>query len=354
LFALKRIDVKILIVGPSWVGDMVMAQTLFMALKERDPDAVIDVLAPQWSRPILERMPEVNAALDMPVGHGSLQLGMRRKLGKQLGREGYDQAIVLPNSLKSALVPFFSGIPERTGWRGEMRYALLNDIRLLDKARYPLMIERFIALAYAPGAKLPETLSRPKLVVDAANVKASLERYSLDLTRPVLVLCPGAEFGEAKRWPANHYATVAQHKINEGWQVWLFGSEKDHAGADQIKAQITEKAQQQCVNLAGETSLADAVDLMSVADAVVSNDSGLMHIAAALGRRLVVLYGSSSPDFTPPLNDDVKVLRTGIECSPCFKRECPLDHLKCLKDLQAEMVLAAMEELLPDTLKQVN
>jgi len=331
---------------------MVMAQTLFMALKERDPEAIIDVLAPQWSRPILERMPEVHAALDMPVGHGSLQLGMRRKLGKQLGREDYDQAIVLPNSLKSALVPFFAGIPARTGWRGEMRYALLNDIRLLNKARYPLMIERFIALGYAPGAKLPEKLPRPKLVVDAANVKTSLERYALDLTRPVLVLCPGAEFGEAKRWPANHYGTVAQRKINEGWQVWLFGSGKDHAVAEQIKSQLTEKARQQCVNLAGETSLADAVDLMSVADAVVSNDSGLMHIAAALGRTLVVLYGSSSPDFTPPLNDHVKVLRTGIECSPCFKRECPLEHMKCLKDLQAERVLTALGELLPDTLQQ--
>ena len=251
-------------------------------------------------------------------------------------------------------MPFFAGIPERTGWRGEMRYMLLNDIRLLNKSRYPLMIERFIALAYKPGAKLPDKLPRPKLVVDAANVKASLECYSLDLKRPVLALCPGAEFGEAKRWPANHYATVAQHKINEGWQVWLFGSEKDHRVAEQIKSQIADKARQHCVNLAGKTSLADAVDLMSVADAVVSNDSGLMHIAAALGRTLVVLYGSSSPDFTPPLNERVKVLRTGIECSPCFKRDCPLGHLKCLKDLHAERVLEAMQELLPDTLKQVH
>lgn len=345
---------RILIVGPSWVGDMVMAQTLFIALKSRHPEAIIDVLAPQWSRPILERMPEVNSALDMPVGHGSLQLAMRRKLGRQLAREGYDQAIVLPNSLKSALVPFFAAIPKRTGWRGEMRYGLLNDIRLLNKARYPLMIERFIALAGKASAALPAPLPRPNLVVNAANVKTSLEKYNLDLTQPVLALCPGAEFGESKRWPANHYATVAQRKINEGWQVWLFGSEKDHGVAEQIKVQITEKARQSCVNLAGKTSLADAVDLMSVADAVVSNDSGLMHIAAALGRPLVVLYGSSSPDFTPPLNDQVKVLRTGIECSPCFKRECPLGHHKCLKDLQAESVLAAMDELLPDMLHQVN
>lgn len=345
---------KILIVGPSWVGDMVMAQTLFITLKSQHPNAVIDVLAPQWSRPILERMPEVNAALDMPVGHGSLQLGMRRKLGQQLSHEGYDQAIVLPNSLKSALVPFFAGIPKRTGWRGEMRYGLLNDIRLLNKARYPLMIERFIALASKGGAVLPDLLPRPNLAINQGNVAACLEKYALALKRPVLALCPGAEFGEAKRWPANHYATVAQHKINEGWQVWLFGSEKDHAVAEQIKDQLTEKVREHTVNLAGQTSLADAVDLMSNADAVVSNDSGLMHIAAALGRPLVVLYGSSSPDFTPPLSDRVKVLRTGIECSPCFKRECPLEHLKCLKDLSAETVLQAMAELLPSTLQPVN
>ena len=345
---------KILIVGPSWVGDMVMAQTLFIALKSHHPDAIIDVLAPQWSRPILERMPEVNAALNMPVGHGSLQLGMRRKLGQQLRREGYDQAIVLPNSLKSALVPFFAGIPKRTGWRGEMRYGLLNDIRLLNKTRYPLMIERFIALGSDGGAALPDPLPRPNLVVNEVNVAACLDKYALDLTRPVLALCPGAEFGEAKRWPANHYATVAQHKVNEGWQVWLFGSEKDHAVAEQIKAQLTETAREHCVNLAGQTSLADAVDLMSAADAVVSNDSGLMHIAAALGRPLVVLYGSSSPDFTPPLSDQVKVLRTGIECSPCFKRECPLGHLKCLQDLPAETALQAVAELLPATLPLVR
>jgi heptosyltransferase II len=342
---------KILIVGPSWVGDMVMAQTLFIALKSRSSNLIIDVLAPHWSRPILERMPEVRQAVAMPVGHGSLQLGVRYKLAQQLKSESYDQAIVLPNSLKSALVPLFAGIPKRTGWRGEMRYGLLNDIRLLNKAAYPLMIERFIALADDPSKALPDPLPRPNLVVDASNVNASLERYALDMARPVLALCPGAEFGEAKRWPAEHYASVAQHKINEGWQVWLFGSGNDHGVAEQIKLQLTRDAQASCFNLAGQTSLADAVDLMSVADAVVSNDSGLMHIAAALGRALVVLYGSSSPDFTPPLNDHVKVLRTGIECSPCFKRQCPLDHFKCLKDLSTEVVLQAMDELLPATLQ---
>ena len=153
---------KILIVGPSWVGDMVMAQTLFQCLQQRHPGCAIDVLAPEWSRPILERMPEVRQALSFPLGHGVLELATRRKIGKSLAGQ-YDQAILLPNSLKSALVPFFAGVPKRTGWKGELRYGLLNDIRTLDKERYPLMIERFMALAFEPGASLPDNLAREVL-----------------------------------------------------------------------------------------------------------------------------------------------------------------------------------------------
>ncbi|MDP3364879.1 MAG: lipopolysaccharide heptosyltransferase II, partial [Pseudomonas sp.] len=196
---------KILIVGPSWVGDMVMAQTLFQCLKQRHPECEIDVLAPDWSRPILERMPEVRAALSLPLGHGVLDLATRRRIGKSLVGQ-YDQAILLPNSLKSALVPWFAGIPKRTGWKGEMRYGLLNDIRTLDKERYPQMIERFMALAYEPGAMLPQPYPQPRLVIDEASRDAALAKFELQLDRPVLALCPGAEFGEAKRWPAEHYA----------------------------------------------------------------------------------------------------------------------------------------------------
>src|SRR5690606_31381839 len=156
---------NILIIGPSWVGDMVMAQTLFQWLKQRHRDCAIDVLAPDWSRPILERMPEVRAALSLPLGRGVLDLAARRRIGKSLAGQ-YDQAILLPNSLKSALVPWFAGIPLRTGWKGEMRYGLLNDLRPLDKARYPLMIERFMALAYPANAELPQPYPQPRLAID--------------------------------------------------------------------------------------------------------------------------------------------------------------------------------------------
>ncbi len=338
---------RILIVGPSWVGDMVMAQTLFQCLKQRHAECQIDVLAPEWSRPILERMPEVRQALSFPLGHGVLDLATRRKIGKALAGQ-YDQAILLPNSLKSALVPFFAGIPKRTGWRGEMRFGLLNDIRKLDKARYPLMIERFMALAFEPAAELPQPYPRPALQIDAASRTAALGKFALELDRPVLALCPGAEFGEAKRWPAEHYAKVAELKIRAGWQVWIFGSKNDHPVGEDIRGRLIPGLREEVTNLAGETSLAEAIDLLSCAGAVVSNDSGLMHVAAALNRPLVAVYGSTSPQFTPPLADQVEIVRLGLECSPCFDRTCRFGHYDCLGQLKPRPVIEALDRLVAD------
>ena len=341
---------NILIVGPSWVGDMVMAQTLFVCLKQRHPDCSIDVLAPEWSRPILERMPEVRRALSFPFGHGVLDLAGRRRIGRSLAGQ-YDQAILLPNSLKSALVPFFARVPKRTGWRGEMRFGLLNDIRTLDKERYPLMIERFMALAFAPGAELPKPYPRPSLRIDPESRAAALAKFGLALDRPVLALCPGAEFGEAKRWPASHYAKVAELKIRDGWQIWLFGSKKDHPVGEEIRSRLIPGFREEAVNLSGETALAEAIDLMSCADAVVSNDSGLMHVAAALNRPLVAVYGSTSPQFTPPLAEQVEIVRLGLECSPCFDRTCRFGHYNCLRELSPQQVAEALDRLLPQPIE---
>jgi len=337
---------NILIIGPSWVGDMVMAQTLFICLKHQHPSCNIDVLAPEWSRPILERMPEVRQALSFPVGHGVLDLATRRRVAQGL-RGQYQQAILLPNSLKSALVPFLAGIPKRTGWKGEMRYGLLNDLRKLDKARYPLMIERFMALAFEPDASLPQPYPHPQLRIETHSRDQALARFSLSLDRPVLALCPGAEFGESKRWPAAHFAEVAERKIREGWQVWLFGSKNDHPVGQDIVQRLIPGLREEVVNLAGETSLAEAIDLLSCADAVVSNDSGLMHVSAALGRPLVAVYGSTSPAFTPPLSDRVETVRLGLECSPCFDRTCRFGHNNCMRELLPEQVVEALERLVP-------
>lgn len=336
---------KILVIGPSWVGDMVMAQSLFITLQQQHPDARIDVLAPAWSKALLHRMPEVTGALDMTVGHGELGWGKRRAIARELRVEAFDQAIVLPNSFKSALIPWFAGIPVRTGWRGEARSWLLNDCRILDKQAYPLMVERFIALALPPGSALPQPLARPALAVDQASQDAARSRLGLTVPDPVLVLCPGAEFGAAKKWPATSYAAVAENWLADRGQVWIMGSANDGPDARAIIDHITPQRRAGCVDLTGQTSLGEAIDLMACAGMVISNDSGLMHIAAALQRPLVVVYGSTSPAFTPPLADNVRTVSLGLGCSPCFKRTCPLGHTHCLTQLDPARVTQAMLEL---------
>ena len=340
---------RILVVGPSWVGDMVMAQSLFMTLKAQHPGVIIDVLAPAWSRPLLERMPEVAQAIDLPFGHGELGLRRRYALGRTLRTHRYDQTILLPNSFKSALVPWFAGIPLRTGWRGEMRSWILNDSRVLKSAQLPLMVQRFVALALPADAQLPaalpDPLPVPQLRSDPAQVAEVMQTFGLTRAPKILALCPGAEFGDAKQWPAAHYAAVASAHLDAGGQIWLFGSAKDRAVTDDIAGQLADAHQPRCHNLAGRTSLAQAIDLMSVADAVVSNDSGLMHIAAALHRPVVAVYGSTSPDFTPPLTDRVELLFTDIDCRPCFQRTCPLSHKRCLTELSPARVIDALQRL---------
>lgn len=332
---------RVLVVAPAWIGDMVMAQSLFITLRKRAPSLHIDVLAPTWSRPLLERMPEVKVSIPMPLGHGQLGLRERHRLGRLLGEKGYERAILLPNSFKSALAPFWAKIPLRTGFWGEMRWGLLNDIRILDKRVLPMMTQRFVALGLPPDAPMPPPVPKPCLQVAAANVARALRAHGLNAPyRPVLGICPGAEYGPAKRWPAEYYAEVGAAKLAAGWSVWIFGSKNDAP----IGAEIHRRLGDECVDFTGRTTLAQAVDLMSLTRAVVSNDSGLLHVAAALGKRLIALYGSSDPSFTPPLTDRATILSLQLACSPCFRRQCPLGHLQCLRDLHPQQVIAALDE----------
>ena len=332
---------KYLIVGPSWIGDMVMAQSLFMTLKQQNPDCIIDVLAPQWSLPMLQRMDEVNEALALPVGHGEFAFGTRRGIGRALRSKGYSHAIVIPRSLKSALVPFFAGIKQRTGYRGEMRYGLLNDIRPLDKKLLSQTVQRYVALGLAQNSPLPPETPYPKLRVDLENQQSALQKLTLNLDRPVIGFMPGAEYGPAKQWPTNDYGKLAQRLSTDGYQIWIFGSKKDQQVTDQIKniggAAVT--------NLAGRTELVDVVDLLALCKLTVCNDSGLMHVAAAVERPLVAIYGSSTPDYTPPLTDRAEVCYLNLECSPCFKRECPLGHTNCLKNISVDNVFDAIKRI---------
>ena len=342
---------KILVIGPSWVGDMMMSQSLYRTLKAEYPSAEIDVMAPAWCRPLLARMPEVNQAQAMPLGHGALGLGERRRLGRALRANRYDRAYVLPNSFKSALVPFFADIPQRTGWRGEMRYGLLNDVRVLDKAAFPLMVQRYVALAYDKGRvqradDLPQPLLWPQLRVSDEEIAATTAAFNLTDSRPIVGFCPGAEFGPAKRWPHYHYAALAQRLIESGYQIALFGSAKDHEAGEQIRAALQEDARDFCLNLAGKTQLEQAVILIAACRAVVSNDSGLMHVAAALNKPLIALYGPSSPDFTPPLSDKARVIRLISGYHKVRKGDAEQGYHQSLIDIQPQQVLDALTPLL--------
>jgi heptosyltransferase-2 len=330
---------RILVVGPSWVGDTVLAQPLFKLLHARHANLALDVLAPRWTFSLLERMPEVRRAIENPFAHGDLKLGERRRLGRALGAEGYDQAIVLPNTFKSALVPFFAGIRTRTGYIGELRHWILNDARRLDPERLPQMAQRYAALGLPRGEAPRLPLPTLALRVDESARRALLARLGLDRGRPAAVLAPGAEYGPAKRWPARYFGELAQGLSAHGCAVWLIGSQNDR----QAGAEIERHSGGVCRNLCGETTLAEAIDLLASAALVVSNDSGLMHVAAALGKPLIALYGSSSPAYTPPLSPNARILKLDLPCSPCFKRECPLGHFNCMMQLTPDRVLAAVD-----------
>lgn len=308
-----------------------MSQVIYSALREEYPDIEIDVLAPSATLPLIRRMPEVNRGILIDQTHGQFGLGYRFRLGAELEKNNYDWAIITPNSLKSALVPFAANIPLRTGFLGEYRYFLLNDIKLLDKDRLPLMTDRFLALVGKTSAEIIP----PKLGVDTESRASFLARHQLANDKPVIGFCPGAEFGDAKKWPETHYGALAKQLIGQGYRIWIFGSPADQATGETIVG----LAGQDCINLAGKTSILEAIDLLAICQTVVSNDSGLMHVAAAVGTRVVAIYGSTSPGFTPPLSEEAHIVSLALDCSPCFKRTCPLKHKDCLNKLMPEQVL---------------
>ena len=300
---------KFLIVGPSWVGDAVMAQTLYKLIKNSNKDAQIEVLSPNWSMPILERMEEVSRPIISPFNHGELKIKARFDFGKQLREEGYERAIVMTNSLKSSLIPFFAKIPVRTGWLGEMRIGLINDLRAKEMSNYPLMIEQFAKLSVNPNEDLKKSLPYPSLSVDSRNLKEQLVTLGINSEKPSIAICPGAEFGPAKKWPPNYYAEVCNEYLSNSWNVLVFGSLNDEITGNSIQGGIDKELSDHFFNLIGKTSLIDVIDLLSHCKKVVTNDSGLMHIAAAVDTPLVAVYGPSSPQFTPPLIDNHVVLR---------------------------------------------
>ncbi|HXX85434.1 MAG TPA: lipopolysaccharide heptosyltransferase II [Casimicrobiaceae bacterium] len=323
---------RILIVAPSWVGDAILSEPLVALLREPLEPAIVDVLVPAWCAPVYARMRGVRSIITNPIGHGEIRLGERRALARSLRDNGYTRAFVLPNSFKSALIPWLARIPRRIGYVGEARRLLLTDARRLDTRALPRLVDRFVALAAAPGEIGPIS-PIPTLVPNVANAAEAMRSLGLATHRPVAAFCPGAEFGPAKRWPTQHFVSLARRLVDSGYTVWLIGSENDRVAADPVAEAVPDVR-----NACGRTDLGTAIDLLAQARVVVSNDSGLMHAAAAVGRPLVALFGSSSPEFTPPLSPLARIARIKIDCSPCFQRECPLGHFKCMRELSPNVV----------------
>jgi len=322
---------KILIIAPTWVGDLVMTQALFKLLKAKNPDCIIDVLANKNLHAVLKHMPEVSNYLVNSFEHGELKLFARFKFARDLRKNNYTHAYVIPNSFKSALIPFWANIPIRTGWRGEFRYGLINDIKQ-PLVKNNLFVDSLLNLETNEPSESLRNLYLPKLVT-FQQIQSSWSEQSPN--KPILALCPGAEYGATKRWPTKYFAEVAQVKHQDGWDIWIIGGPKDAIFAQEIQ----KYSDNICTDFTGKTDLSQAIELLAQANIVLTNDSGLMHIAAAVGAKIIAIYGSTSPKFTPPLTHKAEIISLNLSCGPCFKKICPLKHIRCLSDLSPNFIL---------------
>lgn len=335
-------QIRVLIIGPAWVGDMVMAQTLFKALKKKHGNnLILDVFANEWASGLVSRMEEVNSVIRNPFPHGKLNILKRVKSGIGLRKNKYEEVYVLPNSLKSAITPFFAKIKRRVGFVGESRYGLLNEAYKLDKKKLPLMIDRFCALAN--NGVLPDSIEWPKLNIDKKNQSNLLHKFKINNSIPIVAFCPAAEFGPAKRWPPEHFAKLASTLTKSGFQIVILGSQKDTEISKTIITSMHGSGQ--VFDLCGKTSLTDTVDILAASKFVVTNDSGLMHIACAVDTEVIAIYGSTSPDFTPPLSKKAKIMQIKLDCSPCFQRTCRFGHYNCLNNITPNMVISQLNHL---------
>ena len=337
---------KILICGPSWVGDMVMSHSLVQLLRQRFPEKDIDMLAPTWSRAVARFMPEVKTVFTLPFDHGELDLTKRWQFAKHLSNMDYGSCYVLPNSFKSALIPWFARIPERIGWKAECRSFLLTDARSIDKKKLELMHQRYAALAFDNGQYSAEKVPLPRLKYDVSEMRSLGNKFQLLDKKSIIAIAPGAEYGPSKQWPVKNFSDLSKMLINEGHHIVLIGSSKDESLCQEIKQSIAGKSSS-LTNLAGQTNIDQVIHFLPSCSAIVCHDSGLMHIAAALQLPLVAIYGSTSPKHTPPLSSKAQVIYKGLDCSPCFERNCPLEHHKCMKEIHPEEVFKA-------TIKSIN
>ncbi|TXH62411.1 MAG: lipopolysaccharide heptosyltransferase II [Burkholderiaceae bacterium] len=327
-----------LVIAPQWIGDAVMSEPLLARLASRGEALTVGALP--WVAPVYRAMPQVREVIELPFAHGRLDWAARRRIAATL-RGRFDAAYVLPNSLKAALIPWFAGIPRRIGYRGEGRVVLLNQ-RLANPGGRPPMVAFYAALSGEPA----RDDERPRLAFEPRVLNAAARLAGVE-PGGYWAFAPGAEYGPAKCWPAGHYAELARRLHADSAQpVLLLGSGKEAA----LCRQIAEAAPGACRVMAGETSLTDAMALIAGARGLVSNDSGLMHVAAAFGLPQVAVFGSTSPEHTPPLNPKARVLwlkgELALDCMPCFERECRYGHYRCLAEVAPQRVHAALQDAL--------
>ena len=340
---------RILVVGPRWVGDSVIAQSLYKRIKQLDATATIDVIAPKYLHSLIKRMPEIRDTIDIPLAHKQLGLRERRRIGLKL-RNRYNQAIILPRSLKATLIPWFAEIPIRTGFRGEMRYGLINDMRQLNNDAMPRLVDRLVYLGQPQQTPLPKSITPPCLIVKPANAQICMERLGVDNELPIIILAPGAAYGPSKQWPARYFAKLAEHYGNKGYQIWILGSKKDQ----DICCRITKMANIPIHNLCGRTTLDDSIDLIAQAEQVASNDSGLMHISAAVGCSVVGIFGATPPEYALPISGRVRYSWANLSCSPCWQRTCCYGHYHCLTQIIPKEVISIMDLLARHTEKRIE
>ncbi len=337
---------RILVIAPNWIGDAVMAQPLLQLLKRDCPDAAIDVLAPAWVAPVLRAMVEVDTVLETPFKHGALQLRERWRYAKILRQRGYAAAYVLPNTLKFALLPWMAGIKKRVGYKGESRYGLINVMHHDSKPTPRAMVAFYAALAGKPVTELVQNFPKPRLQITPEQTGIVLQEMGLSAKQPLICFAPGAEFGNAKRWPVSHFAELASTilQTHADAQIVLLGSPKD--------VEVCQQIQEACPavhQFAGKTRLDQALALIAASNAMISNDSGLLHIASAFNKPVIAIYGPTDPDHAPPFSDIAHSLSLRLDCAPCRQRECPLGHHDCMNKLDSKLVWQPLQAILGAT-----
>lgn len=318
---------------------MVMAQALYKALANHSNSAEIHVVAPAWSRPLLARMPEITKVHALDVSHGEFAFSKRYQLGRQLSGQSFTQAMVLPRSYKSSLIPLFAGVPKRIGELGEFRHGVINHVLSSNKSKSIPTVCNYLRHA---GLELEidqvKSEYAPQLLVDNDNRNKVLEEHTISFDTPLIACMVGAEFGPSKQWPVQHFVKLIDMLNQQGLQICILGSQKDAQIGDEIEALVRQPVK----NLCGKTSLLDVIDILASCSLAISNDSGLMHIAAAVDTPIVAMYGATSPAYTPPLHKKAKTFFVKLECSPCWQRTCKYEHYRCQKDILPENVFKAV------------